>query len=157
MEEFRPLSSPCAVDRVVTIPEHSTSELTDPESTFDCNSEDTSSMDSMKQSTLDYGYMNDSDGFESVEEEREIYSLHLSSLVSESPESSYRISGLSPMDNPSAVTDFGVQELEETSVLLESESLVESEPELRITQSIFRTLLDQANLYCLTRAPSSSF
>src|SRR5258708_6535730 len=64
---------------------------------------------------------------------------------------------LSLTHSPSFLMNSGVQELEETSVLLESESLVESEPELRITRSIFRTLLDQANPYCLMRVPSPSF
>src|SRR5258708_19537487 len=114
-------------------------------------------MDSMKQSMLDYGYMNDIDEFESVEEEREIYSLPLLSLVSESLESSYRMLDLSLMHSLSAVTDFRVQESKGTSVLLESESLIASEPGLRNTQSISRTLLDQANPYCLMRAPSSLF
>ncbi len=169
--EFGPLPSPHTSDRVFTsnisvfppaeetIPEYIDAilVLTDPESTFDCNSEDTGSMDPTKQSMLDYGYMDDIDEFESVEEEQEIYSLPLSSLVSESPESSYRMSGLSLMDNPSAGIDFGAQESKGTSVLLESESLIASEPGLRNTRSISRTLLDQANPYCLMRAPSSSF
>src|SRR5258705_2355225 len=109
----------------------------------------------------DYDYMNDIDEFMLVEEEGEMCeepspSLPLS-LVPETSQSSYEMLDNSFMCYPSAVTDFGVQESEGTSVLLEFESLVESEPELRNTQSMFRILLDQANPYCLMRAPSSSF
>ena len=110
--------------------------------------------------TRDYDYMNDIDEFMSVEEEGEMCeepSPLPSSLVPETSQSSYEMLDNSFMCYPLAVTDFGVQKSEGTSVLLEFESLVESEPELRNTWSMLRTLLDQANPYCLTRAPTSSF
>ncbi len=82
----------------------------------------------------DYDYMNDIDEFMLVEEEGEMCeepspSLPLS-LVPETSQSSYEMLDNSFMCYPSAVTDFGVQEPEGTSVLLEFESLVKSELEL---------------------------
>src|SRR5258708_10871504 len=110
--------------------------------------------------TQDYNYMNDIDEFMSVEEEGEMCeepSPLPSSLVPETSQSSYEMLDNSFMCYPLAVTDFGVQKSEGTSVLLEFESLFESEPEFRNTQSMFRIFLYQANPYCLLGAPSSSF
>src|SRR6266436_3369146 len=178
IDEFRPLLSPCTTDRVVmsdslalpqeeeeggaaqTIQEHSTSELADPESTFDWNSEETSSANSSQCLMLNYGYMEDIDEFVSVEEEGEIgkeLDPPTSSLRPESPQSSYRTSDLSLTHHQLPVTRSGFQELERTLILLEPESLVESELEFRNTQSTLRILLTQMYPYCLRRAPSSSF
>src|SRR5258708_33741522 len=132
IDEFRPLSSACTTDRVVmsdslalpqeeeeggaaqTIQEHSTSELADPESTFDWNSEETSSADSSQWLMLNYGYMEDIDEFVSVEEEGEIgkeLDPPTSSLRPESPQSSYRTSDLSLTHHQLLVTRSGFQEL----------------------------------------------
>src|SRR5258708_30743848 len=114
-----------------------------------------------KGATQNYNYMCDINKLVSVEEKGGISTEPShpspSSLVSETFQSSYDMAYHSSIHYLSSMMHFKVLELEESSVMFESESPIESESELPTTQSISRISLVQSNCLNPTSALSMSF